>query len=533
MAKRLTATIDCGSSNVRCIVFDADTGHQVSVASQDWYVPRSNHIPGAYDFDSCANWKLVCGCIREALSRVNSEEIAVITASGFRHGIFCVDTERSETLYGCFNMDSRTDCDYIYEHNLQKRIFEITGDWPSLHGLPRLMWIKRHDPEAFSRIGKVMLVSGWLVYQLCGEIAIEPGDASSTLLLELGTRVWSKEIMNACELPFSILPTVVDPGTVIGRIGARIAEETGFAVGTPVTVGVADTQAGLVGVGAVSPGDSALIGGTYWMSCHVTDRPYTDPEYRTRTSCHSQPGRWIFEGVGFLAGLSVRWFRDAFGDLEKQVAAAYRMNPYDLLDRLAEAVPAGSYGVQAMFADVANQQKWMMCSPTFINWDILNPEMSNKGVFFRAILENACYQSFGEFASIRRVTGDDPIAGKLIVCGGAAHSRVWCKIISDVMGKTVSIPEEKEGTALGAAILAMVGTGIYRSTEEAVAALIREQEFFEPNQENHRVYVDEYARWRELYANALTLVERGLVKPMWQSPSTITQEQRQNPWKLS
>jgi len=517
---------------VRCIIFDADTGRQVSVASQDWYVPRNSVIPGAYDFDSRANWKLACECIREALSRVDAAQIDVVTASGFRHGIFCVDTQRSETLYGCFNMDSRTDCDYLYEHNLQRKIFDITGDWPSLHGLPRLMWIKRHDPEAFSRIGKIMLVSGWLVYQLCGEIAVEPGDASSTLLLELKTRAWSREIMDACELPLSILPPVVEPGTIIGTIGARVAEDTGFAAGTPVTVGAADTQAGLVGVGAIAPGDSALIGGTYWMSCHVTDRPYTDPEYRTRTSCHSQRGRWIFEGVGFLAGLTVRWFRDAFGEQEKQIAGTYRMNPYDLLDRLAETVPAGSYGVQALFADVANQQKWMMCSPTFVGWDILNPETSHKGVFFRALLENACYQSFGEFASIQRVTGDVSLPEKLIVCGGAAHSRLWCGIISDVIGKPVTVPEEKEGTALGAAILAMVGKGLYRDTEEAVRALIREKESYEPSPANHRVYQDEYARWRELYANALTLVERGLVKPMWQSPGTITQEQRQNVWKL-
>lgn len=532
MANRYVATIDCGSSNVRCIIFDADTGRQVSIAAQDWYVPKNSTIPGAYDFDSNANWKLACACIREALSRINANDIVVVTASGFRHGIFCVDTERKETVYGCFNMDSRTDCDFLYARGLPKRIFDITGDWPSLHGLPRLLWIKKHDPNAFERIGKVMLVSDWLVYQLCDEAAIEPGDASSTLLLELASRKWSREIMEQCELPMSILPPVVEPGTVIGSIGARVALETGFAKGTPVTVGVADTQAGLVGVGAVSAGDSALVGGTYWMSCHVTERPYTDPDDRTRSSCHSQAGLWIFEGVGFLAGLTVRWFRDAFGEQEKQIAATYRLNPYDLLDRLAEAVPAGSYGVQALFADVANQQKWMMGAPTFIGWDILNPEMSNKGVFFRAILENACYQSFGEFASIRRVTGDPHIPEKLIVCGGAAHSKTWCGIISDVIGKPVSVPVEKEGTALGAAILAMVGCGLYGSTKEAVNALIREEKFYEPNVSNHSVYMDEFLRWQELYRNGLELVGRGLVKPMWQSPATITQTQRSNPWKL-
>lgn len=532
MANKYVATIDCGSSNVRCIVFNVDTGKQVSVAAREWYVPKNSKIAGAYDFDSDTNWDLVCECTQAALAAVDVRDIAVVTASGFRHGIFCESVRENKTVYGCFNMDSRTDCSFLYENDLQRRIFDITGDWPSLHGLPRLLWIKKHDPIAFEQIDKVMLISDWLTYRFCGEIAIEPGDASSTLLMELATRKWSEEIVELCGLPRSILPKVVEPGTIIGKIDSTVAVETGFAAGTPVTVGVADTQAGLIGVGAVNPGDSALVGGTYWMSCHVTDKPYVDTEYRMRTSCHSNPKQWVFEGVGFLAGLTVRWFLDAFGAQEKQIGETYHISPYKLLDRLTEGVPAGSYGVQALLADVANQQKWMMCSPTFIGWDVLNPETSHKGVFFKAILENACYQSFGEFENIRRISGNRDIPEKLIICGGAAHSDTWCKIIADVMGKPVSVPAEREGTALGAAILAMVGCGLYRDTQEAAKVLTREQRVFDPNMANHTVYMDAFYRWQELYKNGLTLVERGLAKPMWQSPATITQEQRQNLWKL-
>ncbi len=532
MVQRYAAVVDCGSSNVRCILFDVDTGRQMSVASRDWYVPKNGAVAGAYDFDSNTNWALVCACIREAVSRVDARRISVVTASGFRHGVFCEDTMRCETLYGCFNMDSRTDCDFLEEHGLSKRVFELTGDWPSLHGLPRLMWIKRHDPGAFDRIGKIMLVADWLVYRLCGEIATEPGDASSTLLLELSTRNWSREIMERCGLPESILPPIAKPGTILGKIGEKVAQQTGLVLGTPVTVGVADTQAGLVGIGAETSNASALVGGTYWMSCHVTDKPYIDPQYRTRTSCHSQEGRWVFEGVGFLVGLSVRWFRDAFAEAEKQYAKANQLNVYDLLDRLTLGVPAGSYGMQALFADVANQRRWMMCAPTFTGWDILDPEKSHKGVFFKALLESACYQSFGEFENIRRITGNADVPQKLIVCGGAARSEIWCKMIADVMGKPVSIPVEKEGTALGAAILAMTGCGLYRDVGEAVQALVREQRSFEPNLQNHEVYMDEFARWCALYENALGLVERGLVRPMWQSPGTVTREQKENRWHL-
>lgn len=298
-------------------------------------------------------------------------------------------------------------------------MFDRAGDWPTLHGLPRLMWIKRHDPKAFDRMGKFMLVSDWVVYRLCGEIAVEPGNASSTLLLDLHTRRWSEELMQRCGLPKEIFPPVVDAGTVLGRVGAAVAEQTGFAPGTLVTGGVADTRRP-GGRWREGVGTSAIVGGTYWLDCHIADEAHTDPEYRTRLSCHSERGEWIYEGVGFYVGLTVRWFRDVFGAYEKETARACGLDPYYLLDRLTLDVPAGSYGLQVLFSDVANQQNWRMCAPTFLGWDILDPAKSHRGVFFKAILENACYQAFGEYANVGRITGRTDLPRQLVLSGGAA-----------------------------------------------------------------------------------------------------------------
>lgn len=532
MAGRYIATIDCGSSNVRCILFDMDTGRQVSVAARDWYVPQNGAVPGAYDFDARLNWPLVCECTQKALSAVDERDVVAVSASGFRHGAFCLDKNGEELVYGCFNMDSRMDGGALRELGLEREIFDRAGDWPTLHGLPRLMWIKKHDPAAFERIGKFMLVSDWVVYQLCGEIVIEPGDASSTLLLDLRTRQWSHELMDRCGLPEEILPPVVDAGTVLGKVGAAVSGMTGFAPGTLVTAGVADTQAGLVGVGATGVGTSAIVGGTYWLDCHIVDEARTDPDYHTRLSCHSERGQWMYEGVGFYVGLTVRWFRDVFGAYEKETARACSLDPYSLLDRLTLDVPAGSYGMQVLFSDVSNQSNWRMCAPTFMGWDVLDPSKSHRGVFFKAILENACYQAFGEYSNIGRVSGQRGIPKELILSGGAAHSPVWCQILSDVMGKPVATPAEKEGTAIGAAIYAAVGAGLFRNTREGVDALVRREQTFEPNLENHAVYMDEYARWRALYQSGLGLLDRGLVRSMWQPDATLTPVQRENPWNL-
>lgn len=533
MSKRnLIATIDCGSSNVRCIIFDMDTGEQVSAEARDWYVPQNGDIPGAYDFDGKINWPLVCECSREALSRVDPAEIRAVTATGFRHGIFLLERTRDEVVYGCFNMDSRTDFTEIQRLGLEKAIFETAGDWPTLHGLPRLMWLKRHDPEAFARVTDVMLISDWVVYKLCRQIAIEPGDASSTLLLDVKTRQWSAKIADALGIPMHILPPVVDAGTVLGTVDEDASRETGFPVGTPVVCGVADTQAGLVGVGAVGLDTSAIVGGTYWLVCHSTDKPVVDPEYRTRLSCHSEKGQWIYEGIGFYHGLIVRWFRDVFGTEEKAFAEAHGLSDYNLLDRLTWSVPAGSYGMQVLMSDVANQQNWRMAAPTFMDWDILDPKKSHKGVFFKAILENACYVASGEYANIRRVLSREDIPGKVLLSGGAAHSDTWCQILSDVLGTKVSTPKEREGTSIGAAIYAAVGIGLYASTAEAVAAIVKPGKEFLPNEANHQVYLREMARWQELYKNGLELLGRGLVRSMWQPESTLTQAQRDDPWKI-
>lgn len=532
MKKQYISTIDCGSSNVRCIIFDMDTGAQVSSASRDWYVPQNSEIEGAYDFDDKLNWKIVCECIRKAVSAVNAEDIKAVVATGFRHGIFCLDKDTNQVLYGCFNMDSRMDAEYLRENNLEKTVFDCAGDWPTLHGLSRLLWIKRNKPKDFERIGKFMLVSDWVVYKLCGEIAIEPGDASSTLLLDYQSRQWSAQLMDCCELPAEIFPDVVDAGTVLGTIGNNVAEQTGFKSGTKVVCGVADTQAGLIGVGAMKPGMSAIVGGTYWLDCHITDKPISDPMYRTRLSCHSEQGQWMYEGVGFYIGLIVRWFRDVFGVTEKQIAKETGLDPYYLLDCLTLDVPAGSYGMQVLFSDIANQQNWRMCAPTFMGWDILDPQKSHRGVFFKAILENACYQALGEYENIGRILKNKKIPGEVIMSGGAAHSPVWCQILSDVLCKPVYVPAEREGTAIGAAIYAAVGNGMYSSTAEAVNRLVRTKNVYEPNEKNHEVYMNEYARWKALYENGLELLGQGLVKSMWQPASTMTEEQRKNPWKL-
>ncbi|MDR1894474.1 MAG: hypothetical protein LBQ61_07300, partial [Spirochaetales bacterium] len=475
MKRQLAATIDCGSSSARCLIFDMDTGEQVALGSQDWYAARSSHIPGAFDFDAGNNWPVVCRCIKKALEGLSktgdSPDIKAVSGTGFRHGFLCLDKKGSE-IFGCFNMDTRADqqVSRLNESGLSEQIFNLTGDWPGVHALPRLIWLKEKDPETYGLIHRIILPSDWAVFRLCGEAAAEPGDASSTLVFDLAERAWSARIMKMCGLREDIYPRIVDPGTVIGKISAAAARETGLKEGIPVTVGVADTQAGLVGIGCKGPGAAAVVAGTWWMDCAIAEEPFIDPKMRLRNSCHSEPGTWVFEGVGALVGAATRWFRDVFCREEVRQGEEQRVDPYVLLDRQSLDVPPGSRGIQILFANLTTQRYWKMGPAGFLGWDILNPAQSHKGVFFKAIMENAAMQTYGEFKTIEDVSGRFP--PKLIMAGGAAKSRVWPQILSDVRQRPVQIPRITEGTSIGTAIYAAVGAGIYKSASEAAGRLI-------------------------------------------------------------
>ncbi|NLY89086.1 MAG: autoinducer-2 kinase [Firmicutes bacterium] len=508
-------TIDCGTSNARSVVFNARTGEQVSIAQRDWY-HKDSDIPGAVDFAATDNWKLICECVKESISKIDVKEIAAVTATSFRHGIICVNKEGKE-VFGCINVDARAEKQVtdLVEQGLAPKIYEINGDWPNVQGLPRLIWIKENQPEVYQDISRMLMVSDWVIYRLSGEMVSEPSNASSTAMFDIKKRNWSEIIINLCNLRDDIYPEVVNTGTVVGKVTEEAAGQTGLLAGTPVVVGVGDTQAGLVGVGSVKNKDSTVVGGSFWLQTQLLDSPLLDPEMRLRTQCHCEPGQWLIEGCSFYVGLFVRWFRDAFCELEKLMEQKTGIDSYYFLDKMAEKVQPGANGMQVIFSDLTNMKSWKHAAPSFIGWDVLNPERSHKGVFFRAILENAALQTLGEYRNIKSVTGIWP--EQITFCGGGAKSFIWPQILADVTGVEVRVPRIKEATALGAAIYAGQGVNLYQSVAEAMENIVQWEKNYKPDMQAHAIYAEMFTTWREIYGYALTMTEKGLTKPMWRA----------------
>ncbi len=507
--------IDLGTGSCRTVVFD-EAGRQVGIGQREWSHAGIPNVPGSQVFDTQRNWRLIGDCVRAALanSGVPASDIVGVSSTSMREGMVLYDDAGRE-IWACPNVDSRsaTQASELVASGVARQIYERGGDWVSITSPARFQWIREHEPETFEAIAHVGMLSDWVLYRLTGRFVTDPSNGSSSNLFDLARRTWSAESLDLVGLPAAVMPEVVESGTVIGSVTGRAAEETGLAEGTPVVVGGADTQLGLVGIGVVRPDWVTLLGGSFWQMTVVTDEPLIDPEARLRTLCHSVPGLWMTEGIGFYSGIAMRWYRDAFCELEKAEAARRGIDPYVVMEEAAATIPAGSNGVMGVFSNVMDAKRWVQASPSFLQFNVDDPTGSGRIACIRALEEQAAYAARGHLKIIEALTGRT--YREIVFTGGAARGSLWPQIVADVLGVKVRVPAVVESTALGAALYAGLGTGLYASLAEAVDGVVRFDRTFEPDSGNRAVYDDGYGAWAAIYPRILQLSEDGLLRPMW------------------
>ncbi len=243
--------------------------------------------------------------------------------------------------------------------------------------------------------------------------------------------------------------------------------------------------------------------------------PVTNPNMNVRINPHVIPGMVQAESISFFTGLTMRWFRDAFCAEEKLVGERLGVDTYALLEDMARRVPSGAHGVMPIFSDVMRFKNWYHAAPSFINLSI-DPEKCNKATLFRALEENAAIVSACNLQQIAEFSGVK--ADSLVFAGGGSKGTLWSQILADVTGLTVRVPVVKEATALGCAIAAGVGVGVYSSLADAGESLVRWDREHIPNPENSEVYQQARQKWLEVYLDQLGLVDHGLTTSMWKAP---------------
>lgn len=514
--------IDAGTGSVRAVLFD-EQFRQVGIAAREYHHATLPEHPGSQVFDTAGNWRAACECVREALARagVAPGDVAAVSTTSMREGMVLYDGEGRE-LWACPNADSRAAAEsrQLVASGLADRIYETAGDWVAITAPPRLLWLAAHEPAVLERARHLTMLGDWVLYRLCGEFVTDPSLGSSSALFDLAKRSWSPELVEAVGLDPAVLPPVEEPGTLVGRVTPKAAEETGLAAGTPVVVGGADTQLALLGLGLTEPVATTVIGGSFWQTTRLLDTPLIDPDKRLRTLCHAVPGRWMIEGIGFWCGIVMRWFRDAFCAEEKRAAAARGTSAYALMEELAAAVPPGAHGVLGIFSNVMDAKRWIHASPALVQFDVAQPERAGKAECVRAIEESAAYASLGHLQIIEELTA--ATAGSVVFTGGAAQGRLWPRILAAVLGRSVQLPTVRESTALGAAVCAAAGVGLLDGVTQAQEALPGMEATIHPDPDEQRAYRQLYPRWRAAYARMLDLVEDGLLQPMWRAADVTT-----------
>src|SRR5918993_1441422 len=290
--------LDIGTSGVKALAVSEEDGAILGRCEVGY--PLSTPRPGWSEQDPADWWRAT----QEALAALAVDEVAGIGLSGQMHGLVALDAAGEVIRPAILWNDGRTaaECAEIEEKVGLERLIALTGN-RALTGFtaPKLLWLRRHEPEAYGRIAKVMLPKDYVRFKLCGEHAIDMADASGTLLLDVANRRWSDEVLDALEIDREWLPRLLESPEVSG-----VTPD-----GVPVAAGAGDQAAGALGVGVDRPGPLSVALGTSGVVFAALPAFAADAKARVHAFCHAVPGGWHAMGVMLSAAGSLGWLRDA------------------------------------------------------------------------------------------------------------------------------------------------------------------------------------------------------------------------------
>ncbi len=353
--------------------------------------------------------------------------------------------------------------------------------------LPKVLWLRNHEPAAFARLATVLLAKDFVRLRLTGTMATEPSDASGTLMFDPAQLRWSREMLDAVGLSPSLLPDVGGSAEVLGRVSERAATLTGLTAGTPVVGGGADNACGAAGVGAITPGEAVSSWGTSGTVLAPTAEPRVDPRLRVHTFCHvaPPPGVWYVMGVVLSAGGAFAWYRDQCArELPEQKRD-------DILVEEARGIAPGAEGVTFLpyLQGERTPHRDASLRAAFTGLSLAH----SRAHMTRAVLEGICF-ALRDSVTILKELGLMPSA--LLLTGGGAKSTFIRQLQADIFGVPVMTVNREEGGAYGAALLAAVGAGAFPDLQTAAQRTLTRHPLTLPNPETHRTYEHIYDRFR-------------------------------------
>jgi xylulokinase len=422
-----------------------------------------------------------------AESKIKGSDVAAIGLSGQMHGMVILDEAGKvirPALIWC-DQRSQTQVDWINHTAGVDNVLAWTAN-PALTGftLPKLLWVRDHEPAHYGRVRKLLLPKDYIRYMLTGEFASDVSDASGTALFDVIGRRWSQPMIERLKLDKSILPTVFESSDVTGQISKTVAAATGLKAGTPVVGGGGDQASSAIGNGIVEQGLVSCTLGTSGVVFAYTEKPTYDRLGRVHTFCHAVKGKWHVMGVTQGAGLSLQWFRNHLAPGAE----------YDALVAEAAHAPAGCHGL-LWLPYLMGERTPHLDAFARGGWIGLTAKHS-RGDLIRSVLEGVCF-SQKDCLDIIEMMGVDVDSVRL--SGGGARNPMWRQMFADVFGRKVATLSTQEGSAYGAALLACVGGGAFNTVQEACRAAIREVETLCPRAHESQLYERGHEVYKALY----------------------------------
>jgi xylulokinase len=460
--------LDVGTTGVKALALSPE-GEVLARAEEEYGL--STPRPGWAEQDPEDWWRAA----ERALAALGAEPTS-IGLSGQMHGLVVLDEQARVLRPAILWNDQRTEleCAEIEERIGLARLVELTGN-RALTGFtaPKLLWLRRHEPDVFGRIAHVLLPKDYVRFRLTAERASDVSDASGTLLFDVANRRWSDELLEELDLDPAWLPRALESPEVSGESGA----------GVPVAAGAGDQAAAALGVGVDRPGPLSIVLGTSGVVFASLPGYAADPQARVHAFCHAVPGAWQAMGVMLSAGGSLRWLRDLLG-----------ADGYGELTAAAELWPPGAEGL--MFLPYLAGERTPHADPHARGALTGLALRHDRGAVTRAVLEGVAY-GLRDSLELLKELGVEPSAGR--VSGGGARSDLWLRILASVLDLPLERTAADEGSAYGAALLGGVAAGVFRDVHEAVAACVRVRETVEPEARWRPAYEHGYERFRLLY----------------------------------
>jgi len=484
--------IDVGTGGTRALLLDEKGGIRAGYTEAHAEMNMAKPLWAEQDPDDW--WRAAQAAIRGVLREAGTDGAAIkgIGFSGQMHGLVMLDAAGEvirPSLIWC-DQRSQAQVDAIHSKLGRENLVQWTAN-PAITGftLPKLLWVRDHEPASFERLRTVLLPKDYVRYKLSGDLAQDVSDASGTGVFDVRHRQWSKPVLSGLELEASWFPPVYESAAVCGRVSTAAAEATGLRPGTPMVAGAGDQAASAVGNGIVTAGVASCTLGTSGVVFAHMDQPAYDPQGRVHTFCHAVPGQWHVMGVTQGAGLSLQWFRNTL---------ASGMSYDDLMAEAAGA-EAGSDGLYWL-PYLMGERTPHLDSLARGGWIGLTARHQRKHLV-RSIVEGVSY-SQKDCLDVILDLGVE--LNSVRASGGGARSPFWRQILADVFARRVTTLASQEGSAYGAGLLAMTGTGGFASVPAACAATVVETSACDPQPLAWEAYASRHEVYRTLYPTLKT-----------------------------